>query len=69
MARRKETNPHIIKLRKIEKRLGDLNYTPMAAKQIASILKSLSHDEPEIRERRLQAFRDLSHPQYGVYSK
>lgn len=69
MPRRRETNPGLIKLRKIEKRLGELNYTPDAARQIASILRSLSYDEPEIRERRLEAFRDLSHPQFGVYKR
>jgi hypothetical protein len=67
--RRKETNPHLAKLRKIEKRLGELNYTPQTARRLASVLWSLSRDEPEIRERRLQAFRDLSHPQFGEYGR
>lgn len=69
MPRRRETNPRLIKLRKIEKKLGELNYTPQAAKQLASFLSQLSYGDPEDRERRLQAFRDLSHPQFGVYKK
>lgn len=69
MPRRRETNLEIIKLKKIEKRLSELNYTPQTVRQLASILWSLSQDKPEIRERRLQAFRDLSHPQFGVYRK
>lgn len=69
MPRRRETNPELIKLRKIEKRLGELNYTPQSAKTLASFLEGLSRDEPGIRECRLQAFRDLSHPRFGVFKK
>lgn len=67
MPRRHETNPEIIKLNKIIKRLGELDYTPQAARQLGGFLKSLSGDTPERRERCLQAFRDLSHPQFGEY--
>ena len=69
MPRRRETNPEIIKLNKVIKRLGELDYTPQAARQLAGFLRSLSRDKPERRERCLHAFRDLSHPLFGTYEK
>lgn len=69
MTRRRETNPGLIKLRKIEKRLGELNYTPQAAKSLASHLSQLAYGDPKDRTLRLQAFVELSHPQFGEYKR